>query len=78
MACTTDASGESKKACQLLQEKYPHLVVLDCLSHQVKDDYAVYGDMAQELIMWLQSKTQVLALLREIQMVTIGHMVAIL
>lgn len=34
--------------------------------------------MAQELITWLRSKTQVLALLREIQMATIGRTVAIL
>ena len=34
--------------------------------------------MAQELIMWLRSKTQVLALLREIQIATIGWTVAIL
>lgn len=35
VACTTDASGESKKARRLLREKYPHLVVPDCLAHQV-------------------------------------------
>ncbi|KAF8439857.1 hypothetical protein L210DRAFT_3402144 [Boletus edulis BED1] len=45
---------------------------------KVKDDYAVYGDMAQELITWLRGKTRVLALLREIQMATIGRTIAIL
>jgi len=35
IACTTDASGESRKARRLLQEKLPHLVVPDCLAHQV-------------------------------------------
>ena len=45
---------------------------------KVKDDYMEYEDMAQELFTWLRSKTWVLALLREIQMVTIGWTVAIL
>jgi hypothetical protein len=45
---------------------------------KVKDDYGVYGDMAQELITWLHSKTQVLAILREIQMATIGKNLAVL
>ncbi|KAI9568731.1 hypothetical protein HD554DRAFT_2038720 [Boletus coccyginus] len=40
------------------QAKFPRLVVPDCLAHQVKDDYGKYGDMAQELITWLRSKTQ--------------------
>ncbi|KAG2116714.1 uncharacterized protein F5147DRAFT_649153 [Suillus discolor] len=88
IACTTDASGESRKARRLLREKFPHLVIPDCLAHQwnlivgdlfkVKDDYGVYGDMAQELITWLRSKTHVLAILREIQMATIGKTLAVL
>ena len=45
---------------------------------KVKDDYALYGDMAQELIAWLHSKTHVLAILREIQMATISKTLAIL
>jgi hypothetical protein len=45
---------------------------------KVKDDYVVYGDMAQELITWLCSKTHVLAMLREIQMVTVGKTLAVL
>jgi len=45
---------------------------------KVKDDYALYGDMAQELIAWLRSKTHVLAILREIQMATISKTLAIL
>ncbi|KIJ10127.1 hypothetical protein PAXINDRAFT_86523 [Paxillus involutus ATCC 200175] len=35
VACTTDASGESAKARRLLRQKLPHLVVPDCLAHQV-------------------------------------------
>jgi hypothetical protein len=35
IACTTDASGESQKARCLLREKFPHLVVPDCVAHQV-------------------------------------------
>lgn len=35
IAIVTDASGEARKACQLLGEKYPWLVVLDCYAHQV-------------------------------------------
>ncbi|KAI9570855.1 hypothetical protein HD554DRAFT_2037075 [Boletus coccyginus] len=76
IACTTDASGESWKARHLLQAKFPRLVIPDCLTHQwnlivgdlfkVKDDYGKYGDMVQELITWLRSKTQVLALLHDI------------
>ncbi|KAG1865766.1 hypothetical protein DFJ58DRAFT_150772 [Suillus subalutaceus] len=88
LACTTDTSGESRKARRLLREQLPHIVVPNCLAHQwnlivgdlfkVKDDYGVYGDMAQELITWLRSKTRVLAILREIQMVTIGKTLAVL
>ncbi|KIJ19529.1 hypothetical protein PAXINDRAFT_8016 [Paxillus involutus ATCC 200175] len=88
VACTTDASGESVKAWRLLWQKLPHLVVPDCLAHQwnlivgdlfkVKDDYAEYGDMVQDLIMWLRSKTQVLGLLCEIQMASMGKTLAII
>ncbi|KIK77613.1 hypothetical protein PAXRUDRAFT_17383 [Paxillus rubicundulus Ve08.2h10] len=88
IACTTDASRESAKAQCLLQQKFPHLVVPDCLAHQwnlivgdlfkVKDDYGEYGDMAQELITWLGSKMQVLALLRNIQIATIGKTLIII
>ncbi|KAJ8590092.1 hypothetical protein M405DRAFT_737503 [Rhizopogon salebrosus TDB-379] len=35
IACTTDASGESRKARRLLRIKFPHLVTPDCLAHQV-------------------------------------------
>lgn len=35
IAIVTDASGEARKARQLLGEKYPWLVVLDCYAHQV-------------------------------------------
>ncbi|KAG2029305.1 hypothetical protein BDR03DRAFT_936854 [Suillus americanus] len=35
IACTTDASGESRKAWRLLHAKFPHLVTPDCLAHQV-------------------------------------------
>jgi hypothetical protein len=45
---------------------------------KVKDDYGVYGDMVQELITWLCSKTQVLAILHEIQIATIGKTLAVL
>jgi hypothetical protein len=44
----------------------------------VKDDYAEYGDMVQDLITWLRSKTQVLALLCEIQMASMGKTLAII
>ncbi|KAF9236931.1 hypothetical protein BU15DRAFT_76419 [Melanogaster broomeanus] len=74
IACTTDAFGESAKARHLLQQKLPHLVVPDCLAHQwnliigdlfkVKDDY--------------EDKTQVLALLCEIQMASMGKTLAII
>ncbi|KAG1727642.1 ribonuclease H-like domain-containing protein [Suillus paluster] len=72
----------------LLQEQLPHIVVPNCLAHQwnlivsdlfkVKDDYGIYGDMAQELITWLCSKTCVLTSLHEIQMATIGKMLTVL
>jgi hypothetical protein len=35
VAIVTDASGECRKARQILGWKYPWLVVLDCYSHQV-------------------------------------------
>ena len=31
----TDASGEARKARRLFSAKYPHVIVLDCYSHQV-------------------------------------------
>jgi hypothetical protein len=45
---------------------------------RVKDDYGQYGDLAQELIVWFCSKTHVLALLRELQLSTMGKTVAII
>lgn len=45
---------------------------------KVKDDYGKYGNMAQELITWLRSKMQVLALLHDIQMATMGKTLAII
>lgn len=45
---------------------------------KVKDDYGQYGDLAQDLITWLHSKTHVLALLRELQMSTLGKTLAII
>ena len=45
---------------------------------KVKDDYGKYGNMAQELITWLRSKTQVLALLCDIQMATMGKTLTII
>lgn len=35
IACTTDASGESRKARRLLRAQFPHFVTPDCLAHQV-------------------------------------------
>jgi hypothetical protein len=35
MAIVTDASGECRKARQILGMKYPNIVVLDCYGHQV-------------------------------------------
>ncbi|KAG0702163.1 hypothetical protein DFH29DRAFT_805286, partial [Suillus ampliporus] len=45
---------------------------------KAKDDYGQYGDLAQELITWLHSKTHVLALLHELQMSTIRKTLAII
>lgn len=45
---------------------------------KAKDDYGQYGDLAQELITWLRSKTHVLALLRELQLSTIGKTLSII
>lgn len=53
-----------------------NLIVSDLF--KVKDDYGKYGDMAQELITWLRSKTQVLTLLCDIQMATMGKTFAII
>ncbi|KAG2030206.1 hypothetical protein BDR03DRAFT_1017378 [Suillus americanus] len=65
-----------------------HLVTPDCLAHQfnlivgdlfkAKDDYGQYGDLAQDLITWLHSKTHVLALLCELQMTILGKTLAII
>lgn len=35
VAIVTDASGECRKARQILAWQFPHLVFLDCYSHQV-------------------------------------------
>lgn len=45
---------------------------------KAKDDYGQYGDLTQELITWLHSKTYVLALLRELQMSTMGKTLTII
>jgi len=45
---------------------------------KAKDDYGHYGDLAQELITWLRSKTHVLALLRDLQIATTGKTLAII
>ncbi|KAG1752181.1 hypothetical protein EDB19DRAFT_1627844, partial [Suillus lakei] len=45
---------------------------------KAKDDYGQYGDLAQELITWLRSKTHILALLCELQMSTVGKTLAII
>ncbi|KAF9440522.1 hypothetical protein P691DRAFT_767651 [Macrolepiota fuliginosa MF-IS2] len=74
IAFTTDASGESQKAQQLLKEKYPFMVTPDCYAHQIN---LIVGDYfktkqieffdaaskANDLIAWLQSKTVVLGLI---------------
>ncbi|KAG2029306.1 hypothetical protein BDR03DRAFT_881166, partial [Suillus americanus] len=45
---------------------------------KAKDDYGQYGDLTQDLITWLHSKTHVLALLHELQMSTLGKTLAII
>ena len=35
----TDAGGDAAKMRRLLQQKMPHLITLDCWSHQVSDKY---------------------------------------
>lgn len=45
---------------------------------KVKDDYGKYSNMAQKLIMWLRSKTQVLTLFCDIQMATMRKTLAII
>jgi hypothetical protein len=35
IALVTDASSEARKARRLFAAKYPHIIVLDCYSHQV-------------------------------------------
>ncbi|KIJ08508.1 hypothetical protein PAXINDRAFT_88772 [Paxillus involutus ATCC 200175] len=78
VAVVTDASGESHAARRMLGEKYPWLIVLDCHAHQVNlivGDYfkhnpqlLTHTDNATELITWLRSKTLVLTLIRETQL----------
>ncbi|KAG1802172.1 uncharacterized protein HD556DRAFT_1228363 [Suillus plorans] len=45
---------------------------------KVKDDYGQYGDLAQDLITWLRSKTHILALLHELQISTLGKTLSII
>ncbi|KAG1770536.1 hypothetical protein EDD22DRAFT_843204 [Suillus occidentalis] len=85
IACTTDASGESHKARRLLCTKFLHLVVNARIFNLIvgdlfkaKDDYGQYGDLTQELITWLRSKTYVIALLCELQMSTMGKTLTII
>ena len=79
VAFTTDASGESRKARQLLRSKFPHLVTPDCYAHQINlivgdyfkcksSTFIKISENATELITWLRSKTFVLASLRELQL----------
>ena len=77
VAVVTDASGECRKARRVLALKYPDMMFLDCYAHHVNlivGDYfksqasvLEFADSTTELISWLCSKTQILALLREIQ-----------
>ncbi|KAF9647431.1 hypothetical protein BDM02DRAFT_3098174 [Thelephora ganbajun] len=60
IAVVTNASGECCKARRVLAPRYPDTVFLDCYAHQ-------FADHATELITWLRSKTQVLAVLRRVQ-----------
>lgn len=39
IAFSSDASGESRKARQLLLQLYPNLVVPDCFAHQVRQSF---------------------------------------
>ena len=43
-AFTTDASGESRKARNMLLARYPHLVCPDCYAHQVSYIQAIVRD----------------------------------
>ncbi|KAL0064720.1 hypothetical protein AAF712_008266 [Marasmius tenuissimus] len=86
IAFTTDASGEARKAHHLLAQEYPHIVTPDCFAHQVNlivgDYFKVnkgflqYSKDTTELIGWLQSKTYVLALIRQIQITNGGPFLA--
>ncbi|KAF9232801.1 ribonuclease H-like domain-containing protein [Melanogaster broomeanus] len=57
IAITSDASGESRAARKRILVDFPWLMVPDCYAHQ----------KAMELIMWLHSKTHILALMCDIQ-----------
>ncbi|KIK96853.1 hypothetical protein PAXRUDRAFT_10540 [Paxillus rubicundulus Ve08.2h10] len=75
---TSDASGESCAARKQILVDFPWLIVPDCYAHQINlvvgDYFKVisvvfmkYTKKATELIMWLGSKTRILALMRDIQ-----------
>ncbi|EIW73939.1 hypothetical protein CONPUDRAFT_78412 [Coniophora puteana RWD-64-598 SS2] len=77
IAVVTDASGESRKARQLLGIKFPSMIVLDCYAHQInlivgnyfksRSDLFVYTNLANKLISWLRGKIIFLALIKEFQ-----------
>lgn len=49
IAFTTDASGESRKARQLLREKFPYMVTPDCYAHQVNIYYQLFCEDCNRL-----------------------------
>ncbi|KAI6010645.1 hypothetical protein BKA83DRAFT_25636 [Pisolithus microcarpus] len=77
VAVTSDASGESWKACRMLHQAFPKFVIVDCQAHQVNlvvgdflkcsNSFTACAEQATELITWLHRKTIVLAAICDIQ-----------
>ena len=89
VAFVSDNSGESLAARNIIAQKIPGLLIFPCYAHQINlivGDYfnkcgaafLEYIKEAEKLITWMQSKTFVLAMLRDIQLCSRRHMLTVL
>ncbi|KAI0362751.1 hypothetical protein OH77DRAFT_1379925, partial [Trametes cingulata] len=74
VAYCTDCAGDAKAMRDLLREKFPWIITLDCWAHQInllvgdffkgRRGYAQVMDQAEEIIKWFNNHSRALAMLR--------------
>ncbi|PPR07164.1 hypothetical protein CVT24_010717 [Panaeolus cyanescens] len=91
IAITSDASGESRKARLDYGLEHPAIITPDCWAHQNalvvgdyfraserdENQYLQAAESANQLITWVRSKTQVIALLKDVQQ-SLGRVVSVI